>query len=385
MKGGPIKKLLAIAILVLLVAGEAAGINYLGRNNYLPEGSEHWTEDWLIHYFSKRLDRPHKDIALVMVDAQSLEKAGLPAMPPADRAWLAKLITAVSDAGALAIGLDFYFSTATNSGKDDQLVAAIRDSKAPVVLAAVDDSFLQTEGQRKFQREFIQRTGRPAGHIYLKRSKEIFSLGDRATRAVDHGASANSYNSLTSTIAGLPQVAAAHAASVIPEGTQRIDWLLAPDGGETFTRYPAYEVIAPEPQSRPLALKGKIVLIGPDFPGLDQHSVPFSLGSDHAVFPGVFVQAQALAQILDKRFFFNWDSMQQFLLLFGTGLFGAAAAWKFHRTHIDLFLGIAGTLLIIALSVPFFEARVPLPTALAILAWALSLSTGQRVRTWFMD
>ena len=111
MRGSRKSTLGKIAAIVAIVAVQALVINYLGRNNYLPEGSEHWTEDWLIHYFSPRLDKPHKAVAIVTVDPESLEKAGLPSVPPADRAWMAKLITAVSKAGALAIGVDFYFTT----------------------------------------------------------------------------------------------------------------------------------------------------------------------------------------------------------------------------------------------------------------------------------
>ncbi|MGO8952487.1 MAG: CHASE2 domain-containing protein [Rhodomicrobium sp.] len=382
MRGAGTSTFWAIAAIVTLVASQALAINYLGRNNYLPEGSEHWTEDWLIHYFSPRLDKPHKDVAIVYVDEKSLEKAGLPSMPPADRAWLAKLVTAVSDAGALAIGVDFYFKTPTDSAKDDSLVSAIRDAKAPVVVAAVDDTLLQTDAQRKFLREFVQRTGRRAGHIYLKRSQEILSLGDRATRGIDHGASANGYTSLTSTLAKLPQVEAALGAREIPEGTQRIDWLLEPEDGRTFADYSAYEFLSPQQGGQVPDVKGKIVLIGPDFAGQDQHSVPYSLGSEHKVLPGVFVHAQALAQILDNRFFFSWTSEQQFLLLFAFGLLGAAAGRAFHGTRADIVLGLGGTLLIIALSVPFFMARIPLPAALAILAWGASLWTGQQVRAW---
>jgi len=370
-----------MAALAVLIALEALAINYLGRNNYLPEGSEHWTEDWLIHYFSPRLAGPHKAIALVLVDAESLEKAGLPSMPPADRAWLGKLIAAVADAGALAIGVDFYFKTPTDPAKDESLIAAIRDAKAPVVIAAVDDAYLQTDAQRRFQREFIERTGARPGHIYLKRSKEVFSLGDRATRGIDHGPSAQGYRSLTSTIASLAQVASAFGPRDIPDGAQRIDWLLEPEGSETFARYPAHEILFPQAGAQAPDLKGKIVLIGPDFTGQDQHTLPYSLGAGQAmVFPGVFVQGQALAQILDNRFFYNWTAQGQFALLLCIGLLGAWTAWSLHNTRADVALGIAGTLLIVALSVPFFIARAPLPTALAILAWGASIWTGQQFR-----
>jgi CHASE2 domain-containing sensor protein len=382
MKSGGLSNFRALVAILVLIGIEAAAINYLGRNNYLPEGSEHWTEDWLIRYFSKRLDKPYKDIALIAVDAESLEKAGLPGTPPADRGWMAQLIKAVADARALAIGLDFYFITPRDPVKDEKLVAAMREAKVPVVIAGVDGAFLETEAQKKFQREFEERVHRPFGHIYLKRSQEILSMGDKATRAIDHGPSESGFASLTSVIASQPEVVSVFGTKDIPSGPQRIDWLLAPKGGEAFSSYSAYEVLAPEPGASAPDLKGKIVLIGPDFTGLDQHSVPFSLGSGQAVFPGVFVQAQALAQILDNRFFFNWTSSQQFLLLLIVGVAGGLAGWAFHDTRIDIILGIGGTLLLVALSVPFFIVRIPFPTALAILIWALSLSTGQRGRVW---
>jgi adenylate cyclase len=368
----------AIAAVVALVAAQAAAVNYFGRNNYLPEGSDHWTEDWLIHYFSKRLDKPHKDVALVLVDAESLEKAGVPSRIPVDRGWMAKLVTEVAKLGPAAIGLDFYFASPIDA-KDEQLIAAIRDAPSPIVVAAVDDGFLRTDGQRAFQRDFIKKVNRPAGHIYLKRSKEIFSLGDRATRGVDHGPSANGYASLTSTLANLPAVAARFGAREIPEDTQRIDWLLAPKGADAFTRVSAQEILSPAPGAEPPALKDKIVLIGPNFAGLDQLSVPFALGSGQALYPGVFVHAQALAQILDGRFFVDWASWRQFLLLFAIGLVGAAVGWN---SDLDIVIGIGGSLLLIAISAPMFIVHAPLPTALAILSWALSISIAQRIKTW---
>ncbi len=64
------------------------------------------------------------------------------------------------------------------------------------------------------------------------------------------------------------------------------------------------------------------------------------MGKEKATFfPGVFVHAQALAQI-DGRFFHNWDAWEQFLLLFCVGLAGAAA-WPLHQFRADFLLGIA--------------------------------------------
>ena len=52
-----------------------------------------------------------------------------------------------------------------------------------MVLAACENAYSQTDVQKKFLRDFIERSGAPAGHIGLKRAKEVFSLGDRATLA----------------------------------------------------------------------------------------------------------------------------------------------------------------------------------------------------------
>jgi CHASE2 domain-containing sensor protein len=369
----------AIAAVIVLVAVQAFAVNYLGRNNYLPEGSDHWTEDWLIRYFSKHLDEPYKDVALVYVDAESLEKAGLPGTVPVDRGWMAKLITAVAEQGPAAIGIDFYFKGAIDPVKDVQLVAAIRDAKSPIVIAAVKDSLLRTDNERAYQRAFIERVKRPAGHIHLSRSKEVFMLGDRATRGLDHGPVDNGYTSLTSMLARLPSAVLLFGPKEIPEGTQRIDWLLGPQGGEPFAHYSAHEILSPEGGAPIADLKNKIVLIGPNFAGMDQLNVPFSVGDEPTVYPGVFIHAQALAQILDQRFFFNWGSWPQFLLLLTVGLLGAAVGWN---SDADIVLGIGGTLLIIGLSVPFFVMHAPLPTALAILSWALSISIAQRIRSW---
>ncbi len=145
MRAGFLSKWSAIAAVAILVAVEAAAVNYLGRNNYLPEGSEHWTEDWLIHYFSPRLEKPYDNIAIVAVDPESLEKAAVPETIPVDRGWMAKLITAASAQAPAAIGIDFYFTSPIDPVKDELLTAAIRDARAPIVIAAVDDMFLRTE------------------------------------------------------------------------------------------------------------------------------------------------------------------------------------------------------------------------------------------------
>ena len=367
------KLLLAV---LLLVAAEAMLFNALGRYNILPEGSEHWTEDWLIRYFSKRETEPHKDIALVLVNDETLEKEKLGPSLPVDRAWIAKLVKTIDSAGPKAIALDFYYASPIDPAKDETLAAALRNTKAPAVLAAVDGSFLATDTQRSFLRDFIERTGRSAGHIYIKRSSEALLLGDKASRLIDHGASADGYRSFASEIAHLPAVVEEFGEPAIPDGAQRIDWLLPPPGKNTFQRIPAYQIASPDDAGARGSLKDKIVLVGPDFPHADRHYAPFSVGSQ-TEFPGVFVQAQALAQILDGRFFYNWTSLAQFLFLFATGLAGAFSAVALQGSRVAILLGIAGTVVIVLASIPLFMARIAIPSALAILVWAGGITIGE--------
>ncbi len=285
---------------------------------------------------------------------------------------MAKLITAVSKLEPAAIGVDFYFSVAVDPVKDEELAAAIRDAKSP-------------DRDRRRRRHFpsdekaaglsasLHREGQPTRRAHLSQALEgDFHAWRQGDARVDHGRSANGYASLTSTLASLPEVVSLFGAKEIPDGQQRIDWLFAPEEETRLShgipRMKSSRLRTPPSFRR---LKNKIVLIGPDFAGLDQLSVPFSLGSQQAVYPGIFVHAQALAQILDGRFFFNWEPWQQSLLLFVIGLIGAAAGWTFHNTKADIVIGIGGSLLIIALSMPFFMAQIPLPTALAILSWAV--------------
>ena len=252
------------------------------------------------------------------VDPESLEKAGLPSVPPADRAWMAKLVTAVSKAGALAIGVDFYFTTPTKPEKDEALVKAIRDSKAPVVIAAVSERYLQTEAQRKFLAEFIQRTGGPAGHIGFKRAKEIFSLGDRATRAVYHDDPEPSAILRFSRACHAPEVGPRLAPTRSRKASSASTGCWTPRGTTSPScNYSAYEVLSPEAGAPAPDLNGKIVLIGPDFAGQDQHTLPFTVGKEKATFfPGVFIHAQALPRSSTAASSTTGVATEQFLLLF---------------------------------------------------------------------
>jgi adenylate cyclase len=369
----------ATIAMVTLVAVAALGIDFAGDLQYLPEGSVHWSEDWLIRYFSPFHEGPQEDIALVEIDEEALEREGMPPTVPVDRGWMAKLINAVAAAGPRAIGIDFYYASAIDPQKDEELIAAIRDAKVPIVIAALDNVSLATDKQRAYQKSFLEKAGRPSGHIYLKRYSEKLLLGDKATRMVDHGPSRDGRPSFTSQMARLPEVTRVYGEPHIPAGSQRISWLLEPDTGDTFLTVRADKLLGSRDEAVVRDLKDRIVLIGPAFRLLDRHYVPLSVGNQ-VQFPGLFVQAQALAQILEHRFLTRLTTLQKFFLLFGVGLLGALISFRLEATWVDVAAGVGGTLLIIVASIPMFLVRVPLPSALVILVWVVGLWLGQYLR-----
>lgn len=164
--------LLSILIGIALVAAS--------RWNLLPEAPDQITYDWRTYLLTERAARPRDDIAIVLVDERSL--SGYPYVSPIDRGMLAELVAAVDAAGPKAIGLDLIFDRATESAKDDALAAALRQTKAPVILGAVDSRGGEDAAGLTDQEAFLARTGRPAGHLFLAPEKNRLTLGDQAVR-----------------------------------------------------------------------------------------------------------------------------------------------------------------------------------------------------------
>ena len=58
------------------------------------------------------------------------------------------------------------------------------------------------------------------------------------------------YPSLTSPLATLPEVVAAFGPHAIPEGQQRIDWLLEPEHGQVFLKLRGAREFCPRSRAR---------------------------------------------------------------------------------------------------------------------------------------
>jgi class 3 adenylate cyclase/CHASE2 domain-containing sensor protein len=219
----------------------------------------------------------HPRVAVVAITEDTL--AALPYRAPVDRGLLAGLVEALRGKGAAVIGLDVLVDQPSEPAKDQALHRTLTAPGAPAVLLSAGSATPLTERQRRFHEDFLQ--GVRHGHGVLAR--------DRLDGVV---------RQLIPRLDGAPSLPAAMAAEVgvaAPDSRRAIDWLRTPPGVPPFPLYPA-EAVAMIP---PSWLAGRLVLVGLVVPDQDRHRTPSVAGAD--TLPGVVIQAQILAQLLDGR------------------------------------------------------------------------------------
>jgi CHASE2 domain-containing sensor protein len=85
---------------------------------------EHWAADWRTAFLSDRLGSAHPGIVIIAITEDSLEP--YPYILPINRGYIADLVAAADQAGALAIGLDFFFTRNTEPEPDAKLIGALQ-------------------------------------------------------------------------------------------------------------------------------------------------------------------------------------------------------------------------------------------------------------------
>ncbi|MBC7906673.1 MAG: adenylate/guanylate cyclase domain-containing protein [Rhodospirillaceae bacterium] len=218
----------------------------------------------------------HDRIAIIAITEDSL--AALPYRSPLDRAMLAGLVGALKDKGAAVIGLDVLFDQPSEPAKDAALHDALTAPGAPVVALAAGQAAQLTERQRQFHTQFLH--GLLSGHGHLARDR-LDGVVRRQMPWLD------GQLSLPATMAAATGLVPATLAPGV------IDWVRSAKGA--FPTYPA-EAVPLLPRAW---LDGKLVLVGLEVPDADRHRTPLTLGA--ATMPGVEIQAQILAQMLDGR------------------------------------------------------------------------------------
>jgi CHASE2 domain-containing sensor protein len=354
----------------------AFGLVSLSREDYLPEGPDEWTYDWRTLFFSKTADRARKDIAIIVVDEQSM--ADYDYVSPVDRGLMATLLRGIDGAGPKAIGLDFIYDRKSEEDKTQELIDAMKSVRAPLVFGAID---LRVRGFRdenlKYQEEFIARTGRDAGHVFFARATEKLKIGDQVVRFMgDRSVTPPNRDSFAPLIAQKAGGVRAEPASAY------ISWLLPPPGADLFPlfRVPRHQpgssadAILP-PSWRPV-LKDRIVLVGGDFVDRDKHLTPLSI-SDGARMPGVMVQAQLLAQLLDGRSLRTFPYYYEMTVLGMVCFLGFLFSRRWQIKRYDLLLYIAGIGVLVALGIVLFSVfNVIAPSTTLFFAWTFGVTGG---------
>lgn len=330
------------------VALGAAGFVLTFYLIHIPDGPEHWSADLRTSLLSPQQKTQRADIVLLYITDDTLQP--YPYVAPIDRGLLANLIRAVDGAGAKAIGLDFIFDRATEKAKDDKLDAAIREARAPVVLGALDER--SSRFSKAYQADFIARSHRSVGHLYFEEHRNPLIVSDHVVRSIALPSEIQSYEKC------FAEAVASAAGSPSKLVSPHISWLLPPaDGTETFMSLSAEHVLGTDRISEALPLQqllgGKIVLIGGNFPDRDQHLTPLSV-ADGVRYPGLFIHAQVLAQLLDKRFLYSQSTLTEVTIV----LLAIAIGFWIGRLdvsgHNHLLIESMSTLGLVALSIGFF-------------------------------
>lgn len=342
-----------------------------------PHSPENWSSDLVTSHFSETAKGQNPDIVLVYISEFTL--ADKPYLSPIDRKVLANLVDTIDKAGAEVIGLDLILDRKSEKEKDEQLINTIKQANAKIVLGVVDPP----EGLEslRFQSNMLEELGLTpkckrmttnsrvtCGHIYFGDRPSNLVLSGYVVRFIDDSIADTPFLSFGNA------VAAAKSGKSYPAQSWTISWLLPPkDRSENFTTLDARSLLRATPFARNL-VKGKIVLIGGNFKDRDSHFTPLSI-TDHQRYPGLFIHAQFIAQILGHRYV--WESPLYFTVVILI-VIAAVACYMGQKSRFPhLLLELGGIVFLCILTVALFRfAHFGFPLAYAAVAWLVSAAVG---------
>jgi CHASE2 domain-containing sensor protein len=372
----PRRPALAIFMGVVWSVMVAFALIGLSRAELLREGPDDWTYDWRTLFFSPVADEARQDIAIILIDEQSMAEYDY--LSPIDRGLVASLLRGLDQARPRAIGVDFIYDRKSEEAKTQTLIEAMRSVGAPLIIGAIDGRVKgYGEENLKFQEAFLSRAGLDAGHVFFAREEDKLKIGDQTVRFMGERSTSPPYReSFAKVLAGKAGVRVSEPA------TRYISWLLPPPGDDLFPlfRVPRHapgsppEIILPE--SWRAALKDRIVLIGGDFVDRDKHLTPLAI-ADGAKLPGVVVHAQILAQLIDGRSIYTMPWFDELLLLIAVAFLGflLSLRWRIKRFGWQLYLG--GLVALIGLgSILFVFFNIIAPSTTLFFAWTFGVTGG---------
>jgi adenylate cyclase len=337
-----------------------------------PHSPEHWSSDMVTARFSKTARGQNPDLVLVYISETTL--ANIPYLSPIDRGMLADLISAIDQAGAKVIGLDLILDRQTEPEKDHKLINSIKQARGKLVLGIV-------EGPAKFQSDMLEELGLGrecesvnkdsrinCGHVYLGADPSNLVLSGYVVRFIEDTGVFKSFGSA---------VAAAASGKIYPTQSRIISWLLPPrDSTDLFTTFDARTLPGDGPLAHDIKklINGKIVLIGGNFKDRDRHIIPLSI-TDGKLYPGLFIHAQFIAQILDGRYVNEPSLWIAFWILLPISLIAFKLGQRSDHRHLWLELGGIVCLGMITVAL-FIVVHFIFPLAYAAFAWIVPAAVG---------
>ncbi|GAA4642414.1 hypothetical protein GCM10023115_05600 [Pontixanthobacter gangjinensis] len=335
-------------------------------------GVERLVYDFYLSFLAEEVGKD-QDIVILEYDdstARSTQKTS-----PIDRALVAKAIVAADNAGATAIGVDFFFAQPTDD--EDELTDALRSVETDVFMVYADpeadgggfwsaeigpdSAAYQDEFWAKFSQNSVKKTSPMIGtdSSNIARSwPEKTALSQPPLAAAMAGMDDDSFKfdgaiTYTRLDPELGEMEDTVAAGMFP--TYSLSTWSDPVLSEIFSQQ----------------LRGRYVLIGLDIFNADRFSTPISRMAGERKVPGVTVHAHMLRQALDGNFPAALPAW--LILIIALGFAGAGALSAQHDRRVVLL----SALIIIQLSA---LAAMPLLLnaagydlfSLPITGWALS-------------
>jgi adenylate cyclase len=357
---------------IVLSAGAALVLTTL---LHFPHGPEHWSADLRTAYLSERAATQHDRIVLVYVSEKTLEK--YPYVSPTDRQLLADLLRAVDAADPKAIGFDFIIDRPTEPAKDAELAEAVARVRAPLVLGAIDEPAVPA-GAKSFQSSFLANAKRDVGHLYFDERHNMLIVSDRVIRLTAERNPGQPHRR------SFAEIIAEKEGPFAQPQSRYIAWLLSPkDGTETFLTLSAEQALGRAVAQLPVRdlLQGKLVLIGGNFVDRDRHLTPLSVSSDTR-YPGLFIHAQILAQLLANRSLMTLPWPIRLLAMIFAGWVGYVLGRLIGKDY--LIIELVGVVVLIAAGIfAFSYAKIIFPYTGVLLAWIAGIAGGRYSRRVF--
>jgi CHASE2 domain-containing sensor protein len=342
---------------------------------HLPHDIEHWSADFVTSQFSTRPETQDNRIVLVYIGSGTL--ANQPYVSPIDRAILGKLVKKIDDAGAKVIGLDVILDRYTERDKDQELRSTLHHTRARMVVGAVAPPRQGADVQTDFFFNSPDGTEPEVGQLYSEARFGHLVVSDHVIRLTTELSDSGGERCGSGHCLSFAE-ALAHAYGLdFKPASHYIDWRLPPkDGSDNFLTLRAEDILGYTNMNLPLRglLQNKIVLIGGEFDDRDQHLIPLSV-SHNDFFTGLFIQAQILAQFLDKRSIYEICSTITLLLAAGAAVLSYQLGRK--SGHYYLWFELSSVTVLVFLGIFLFLLfRIIFPYNVVLITWLAGAAVG---------